>query len=100
MSDLARQLIAENKRSRATVLDLGNCGLTEVPAEIGELVWLESLSLASEWYEWDGREWQSKKSRNTGDKNDRLTDIGRLRDAIARKSSSPQPTSAGCSSPA
>src|SRR5436190_23868952 len=78
MSDLALQLIAENKRSRATFLDLGNCGLTEVPAEVGELVWLESLSLASEWAEWDGRAWQEKKSRNTGDKNNRLIDIGPL----------------------
>jgi internalin A len=43
----ALQLIAKNKRSRATFLDLGNCGLTEVPAEIVELVWLESLSLAN-----------------------------------------------------
>ena len=78
MSGLALQLIAENKRSRATFLDLGNCGLTEVPAEVGELVWLESLSLASEWSEWDGRAWQEKKSRNTGDKNNRLIDIGPL----------------------
>src|SRR4030095_4389182 len=78
MSGLALQLIAENKRSRATFLDLGNCGLTEVPTEVGELVWLESLSLASEWYEWDGREWQAKESRNTGDKNNRLIDIGPL----------------------
>ena len=54
MSDLALQLIAENKKSRATFLDLGNCGLTEIPAEVGELVWLESVSLASQWYEWDG----------------------------------------------
>src|ERR1017187_8523565 len=74
----AKKLIAENKRSRATFLDLGNCGLTKVPAEVGELVWLESLSLASDWYEWDGREWQRKESRNTGDSNERLTDIGPL----------------------
>src|SRR5271157_3096181 len=47
MSDLALQLIAENKRSRATFLDLGNCGLTEVPPEVAELVWLKSLSLAN-----------------------------------------------------
>ena len=46
MSELARQLIAENKRTKATFLDLGNCGLTELPAEIGELVWLEGLSFA------------------------------------------------------
>ena len=68
MSDLALQLIAENKRSRATFLDLSNCGIAEVPAEVSELVWLESVSFASEWYEWDGREWQEKKSRNSGDK--------------------------------
>ena len=78
MSDLALQLIAENKHSRATFLDLGNCGLTEVPAEVGELVWLESLSLASEWYEWDGRGRQVNKRRNTGDTNNRLIDIGPL----------------------
>jgi internalin A len=46
MSDLAVQLIAENKRSRAASLDLSNSGLTEVPAEVGELVWLKLLSLA------------------------------------------------------
>src|SRR5271166_5835407 len=45
MSDLALRLIAENRRTRATFLDLGNCGLTEVPGEVGELVWLKSLSL-------------------------------------------------------
>jgi internalin A len=38
MSDVALQLIAENKKTRVTFLDLGNCGLTEIPAEIGELV--------------------------------------------------------------
>ena len=43
MSDLALHLIAENKRSRDTFLDLHNCDLSEVPTEVGELVWLESL---------------------------------------------------------
>ncbi len=75
MSKLAKQLIAENKRTRDIFLDLGNCGLTEVPAEVGELVWLEGLSLASDWYEWDGREWQQRQSRNTGERNERLTDL-------------------------
>ncbi|MDD5322392.1 MAG: hypothetical protein PHD43_17620 [Methylococcales bacterium] len=37
MSELALKLIAENKRTRSPFLDLGNCGLTEVPEEIGEL---------------------------------------------------------------
>ena len=78
MSDLALRLIGENKKTRPTFLDLGNCGLTQIPAEIGELVWLESVSLASEWYEWDGRTWQEKKSENSGDKNDGLIDIAPL----------------------
>jgi internalin A len=46
MSELALQLIAENKKTRATFLDLGNCGLTKVPEEIGELVWLEAIALS------------------------------------------------------
>jgi len=52
MSELALRLIEENKKTRATFLDLGNCGLTEVPVEIGELVWLEGLSFSLFW--WDG----------------------------------------------
>ena len=49
MSDLALQLIADNKRTKAKSLDLGRCGLNAVPTEIRELVWLESLFLADEW---------------------------------------------------
>ena len=74
MSDLALQLIAENRKTRETFLDLGNCGLTEIPREIKELAWLKSLSLSSEWYEWDGENWQERKSQNSGDKNDGLID--------------------------
>ena len=53
MSELALKLIAENKAKHARgedarVLDLGNCGLTEVPEEVGELVWLEELLLNNE----------------------------------------------------
>jgi len=44
MSKLALKLIKENKRTRATFLDLGSCG--EVPAEVVELVWLERLTLS------------------------------------------------------
>jgi internalin A len=66
MSELANKLIAENKRTRERSLDLGNCGLTDIPAEVGELVWLESLTLASMWIEWDGVNWQHKGSKNKG----------------------------------
>jgi len=60
MSELALRLIAENKKTCATFLDLGNCGLTEVPDEIGDLVWLEGLSFASGWRDGEKR----RKSQN------------------------------------
>ena len=65
MSELALRLIEENKKTRATFLVLGNCGLTEVPEEIGELMWLEGLSFAKEFWEGNTR----KKSKNTGSNN-------------------------------
>ncbi len=51
MSELAIRLIAENKRTKAKTLDLGNCGLSEIPVEVGELVWLESLHFSDRWYD-------------------------------------------------
>ena len=69
MSELALKLITENKKTRSPFLDLGNCGLTEVPEEIGELVWLEELSFASDWTSFDSKEWVTKNSQNTGSKN-------------------------------
>ena len=46
MPQLTFDTIAENKAKHARgedarVLDLGNCGLTEVPEEVGELFWLQ-----------------------------------------------------------
>ncbi len=46
MSELALKLIKEAKEKRLTRLDLGNCGLTELPDELFELVWLENLILS------------------------------------------------------
>lgn len=68
MSKLALKLIAENKKTRATFLDLGNCGLTAVPDEIGNLVWLEELSFSKEWSD-SFDVGQHYESRNTADAN-------------------------------
>lgn len=49
MSEQALRLIAENKKTRSTTLDLGNCGLTDlndVP-ELFELEWLEELNVSN-----------------------------------------------------
>ena len=47
MSELAGKLIAENKKTKAKRLDIGNCGLTEIPEEMIECVWLEELILGN-----------------------------------------------------
>ncbi len=59
MSELALKLIRENIEKRrqgedARFLDLGNCGMTEVPEEIGKCVWIEELVLGSAWDDWIG----------------------------------------------
>ena len=43
MSELALKLIQKAKETRATHLDLGNCGLTELPDALFELVDLKVL---------------------------------------------------------
>ncbi len=48
MPTLALQLIAENKKTKATRLDLGNCGLTELPDELSDCTWLEELILSND----------------------------------------------------
>ncbi len=53
MSELALQIIAENKKTKDKTLDLGNCGLTEIPAEALECEWIEELILSAEWWEYD-----------------------------------------------
>jgi internalin A len=78
VSELAQQLIAENKRTMATSLDLGNCGLTEVPPEVADLVWLEWLSLAGFSFERHGENWKTKPTHNNGAPN-QLASIAVLR---------------------
>ena len=45
MSILPQQRIREAKDKKLTRLDIGNCGLTEIPEEVFELTWLEELML-------------------------------------------------------
>jgi len=56
MTDLALQLIAREKKEKTGKLDLGKCGLTELPEELFELEWLEELSLRN-------RQWDEKKQK-------------------------------------
>ena len=51
MDKLASQLIKENKLTKNVILDLGNCGLNELPQELFECVWLEDLRLSANYYD-------------------------------------------------
>ncbi|MEK7254751.1 MAG: COR domain-containing protein, partial [Bacteroidota bacterium] len=70
-SELALTRIEEAKKTRATFLDLGNCGLTEIPEEVFELDWLEELILSNAWHEYEPQKgmWTEKYSSNKRDKN-------------------------------
>jgi internalin A len=67
MSDLAQKLIAECKRTKAKSLDLGYCGLTEIPEEVFDCVWLEELVLSEIFWDEEINEW--KATKNEGNKN-------------------------------
>jgi len=71
MSELAQQLIAENKAKHArgedaTYLDIGKCGLSTLP-DLSDLVWLETLIVSNRW--WDRKQQKWIESQNKGTDN-------------------------------
>lgn len=64
----AFELIQLALKSKATFLDLGNCSLSAIPAEIVQLTALEELNLGSVY--WDDTRRQFAGSRNEGAAND------------------------------
>jgi internalin A len=68
MSDLALLLINDNKRTKASFLDLGNCGLVnELPNELLDCIWLEELNLGKSFYSDKNKSIQSvnKEAKNS-----------------------------------
>jgi internalin A len=83
MPKLAQKIIAQNKKTKDKTLDLGNCGLTKLPEELLDCVWVETLILSGQWWVYDlekkGEIWHS--SQNKGEKNQitaLLPDLSRL----------------------
>jgi Leucine-rich repeat (LRR) protein/GTPase SAR1 family protein len=68
---VADDIIHEVKEKRLTQLDLGNCGLTELPLEVLECTWVEELILSSDWwdYELEKNEGSLQHSQNKGEAN-------------------------------
>ncbi len=71
MSILAQQRIREAKEKKLTRLDIGNCGLTEIPEEVFELTWLEELiwGNALNEFSFEKNEYEKKESENRGESN-------------------------------
>jgi internalin A len=67
MSQQALELILENKRTKEVRLDLGNCGMTKLPKELFECVWLEELILSNKWKNEFSSDWT--RSKNAGNSN-------------------------------
>lgn len=62
----ALELIHENKRTKSTELEIGCCDLIQIPEEISELTWLETLILADNCEIWTGANWYFYESENGG----------------------------------
>lgn len=75
----AKELIEENKRTKVKYLDLGDCGLTELPKELFDCVWLEGLNLGQTNVELDFLESENKESQRKERKNpNKIIDINGL----------------------
>ena len=73
--ELALELIQRAKDECWTHLDLGRCGLTELPDQLFELTWLKSLQLCDEyyWFDIDTNETNLINSENSGAANNLTT---------------------------
>jgi Leucine-rich repeat (LRR) protein len=58
MTEYAKNVIEQNKRTQNPTLDLGNCGLTELP-DLSGMDWVDTLILSTLWSEYDDtkQEW-------------------------------------------
>lgn len=68
MSELALELIRKEKEEKTGKLDIGNCGLRELPKELFECTWLEELNLG-EFIDYDPIKNRWRKSKNSATKN-------------------------------
>ena len=66
MSEMALRLIAQAKKEKAMVLDLGKCGLTTLPEELFKLHRLKELYICNRYWDWEKREWIKSKNKGKG----------------------------------
>ena len=84
MSELALALIAKEKEAKTGSLDLGRCGLTQLPEELFALAHLEELTISNRYWDYEQRKWipsQNKGAYNllSGDLSSSFTRLSRLK---------------------
>ncbi len=70
----ALRRIHENKRTKSKILDLSGLGLTELPDELWDCVWVEELGLGH-WYSWNEEKQDWAWYYNDGKIANRLTNL-------------------------
>jgi len=63
----ALELIAKEKKEKTGKLDIGKCGLTELPEELFDLERLEELYVSNRFWDYKKQEWIE--SKNPGSDN-------------------------------
>lgn len=63
---ILKEIFFQAKANRSLTIDLGGCGLTELPDDLKEMPWLEGLILCESYEEWadDDSDWLKFESHN------------------------------------
>ena len=64
-TDLIYILIEKEYQERTCKLDISNCGLTNLPEELFEIVWLEELVVSNRMWNFRQRSWVKSKNKGT-----------------------------------
>ncbi|AEE47995.1 COR domain-containing protein [Haliscomenobacter hydrossis] len=73
MTKLAQELIEREKEERTGYLDLGRCGLRELP-DLSDLYWLDTLIVSNEWYDAEQRKWFESRNKMSPNYLNKVTD--------------------------
>ncbi|PHN05098.1 COR domain-containing protein [Flavilitoribacter nigricans] len=80
MSELAQKLIEKEKREKSKILDLGKCGLSDLPKALYNLDWLEILILSNAIIDYDNMVWMESKNHGEPNKFLRISsDLSKLK---------------------
>ena len=67
MTELVQQIIEKEKTERTGYLDLGRCGLTELP-NLSDLDWLGTLIVSDKWWDWEQHKWIESQNKGAPSK--------------------------------